>query len=55
MPRGGKVSMRKKDGCKLDLSKLAEKLCDGGGHACASGGSAMTEAFKTFSKTLNLI
>jgi len=55
MPRGGKVSMRKKDGCKLDLSKLAEKLCDGGGHACASGGSATTEAFKTFSKTLNLI
>ena len=55
MPRGGKVSIRKKDSCKMDLSKLAEKLCDGGGHACAAGGSAMTESFQMFSGTLNLI
>jgi len=53
--RSGKVTLRKKKGCELDLSKLAERLCDGGGHKDASGGSATTEAFQLFTKTLRLI
>ena len=52
--RSGKVTLRKKKDCELDLSKLAEKLCDGGGHSAASGGS-LTEAFQLFTKTLRLI
>lgn len=33
----------------IDVSELAEDLCDGGGHEYAAGGS-ITEAFKEFSK-----
>ena|GEM_PF-1858713 len=35
--RNGRVSFRRRDGCKIDLSKIA-RLFDGGGHAYASGG-----------------
>lgn len=37
MYRNGKISFRRRDGCSIDLSKIA-KLFDGGGHAYASGG-----------------
>ena len=49
-----KVCVRKKDSCPVDLSKLAEKLLDGGGHPAASGGR-MSEAFVSFTKTLKPI
>jgi len=35
--RNGRISFRRRDGCKIDLSKIA-RLFDGGGHAYASGG-----------------
>lgn len=35
--RNGKISFRRRDGLKIDLSKIAQ-LFDGGGHAYASGG-----------------
>lgn len=35
----------------VDVSLLAQKLCDGGGHEAAAGGK-ITEQFLTFSKTL---
>ena len=44
-----KVSIRKQKGVNLDLSDLAKKLLDGGGHSYASGGK-ITEKFTTFSK-----
>ncbi|MEM4263790.1 MAG: DHHA1 domain-containing protein [Candidatus Woesearchaeota archaeon] len=44
--RNGKISFRRRDGCDIDLSKLA-KLFDGGGHAYASGG--MIKEFKNIS------
>ena len=46
-----KVCIRKKESVDVDLSKLAEKMLDGGGHFAASGGH-LTELFKNFSKTL---
>lgn len=46
------VSIRKnKETCPIELHKLAEKLCDGGGHAYAAGGK-ITEKFMEFLKTL---
>lgn len=50
-PSSGTVSFRKKDDNPVDLSLLAAKLCDGGGHPKASGGR-ITEKFLEFSKTL---
>jgi len=52
IPSTNRVSIRKnKNTCELDLSKLAELLCDGGGHAYASGGK-LTDKFLNFTKTL---
>ena len=45
------VSFRKNKKCEVDLSKLAAKLCDGGGHEYAAGGK-VTEAFMNFTKLL---
>jgi oligoribonuclease NrnB/cAMP/cGMP phosphodiesterase (DHH superfamily) len=45
------VSFRKKKECKVDMSKLAAKLCDGGGHEYAAGGK-ITEPFMEFVKQL---
>lgn len=47
-----KVSFRKKKtGCDMKLNKLAEILCDGGGHEYAAGGT-ITSQFLNFTKTL---
>jgi oligoribonuclease NrnB/cAMP/cGMP phosphodiesterase (DHH superfamily) len=48
------VSFRKNKKCEIDLSKLAAKLCDGGGHEYAAGGRA-TESFLNFTKLLEII
>lgn len=45
------VSIRKNKNCPIELHKLAEKLCDGGGHAYAAGGK-LTDSFMEFLKTL---
>ena len=45
------VSFRKNKSCEVDLSKLAAKLCEGGGHEYAAGGR-VTEAFLDFTKLL---
>lgn len=47
------VSFRKVKTCKVNLAKLAEALCDGGGHEYAAGGK-ITEKFIEFTKQLNL-
>lgn len=43
------VSLRKSTKCDVNLSKLAEKLCDGGGHFDSAGG-VINEKFLKFSK-----
>lgn len=45
------VSFRKSKQCEVDLSKLAAKLCEGGGHEYAAGGK-ITESFMNFTKLL---
>ena len=45
------VSFRRKKGCTVNLSKLAEKLCEGGGHEAAAGGK-ITPVFLEFTKLL---
>jgi oligoribonuclease NrnB/cAMP/cGMP phosphodiesterase (DHH superfamily) len=45
------VSFRKTKKCPVDLSKIAEILCDGGGHPYAAGGK-ITQNFLKFTKTL---
>lgn len=45
------VSFRKTKTCEIDLSKLAAKLCEGGGHEYAAGGK-ITETFMNFTKLL---
>ena len=45
------VSFRKNKTCDVDLSKLAAKLCEGGGHEYAAGGK-ITESFMNFTKLL---
>lgn len=45
------VSFRKTKTCEVDLSKLAAKLCEGGGHEYAAGGK-ITETFMNFTKLL---
>jgi len=44
--RNGRISFRRRDGCNMDLIKIA-RLFDGGGHAYASGGKI--SKFKTIS------
>lgn len=52
MPNTMSVSIRKnKDRCDINLAKLAEILCDGGGHVYAAGGK-ITDKFLNFTKTL---
>lgn len=52
IPQSESISIRKnKDTCDLNLAKLAELLCDGGGHEYAAGGK-ITEKFLNFTKTL---
>lgn len=43
------VSFRKSGTCDVNLAKLAETLCNGGGHEGAAGGK-LTDKFLTFSK-----
>jgi len=45
------VSFRKNKSCEVDLSKLAAKICEGGGHEYAAGGK-VTETFLNFTKLL---
>lgn len=45
------VSFRKKKTCTVNMSKLAETLCQGGGHEYAAGGK-LTETFMEFTKQL---
>lgn len=45
------VSFRKKKGVDINLGKLAEKLCDGGGSHNLAGGR-LTDTFANFTKTL---
>jgi oligoribonuclease NrnB/cAMP/cGMP phosphodiesterase (DHH superfamily) len=45
------VSFRKNKSCDVDLSKLAAKICEGGGHEYAAGGK-VTETFLNFTKLL---
>lgn len=50
-PKQQTVSFRKNINCNANLSKIAEKLCNGGGHESAAGGK-ITEEFLLFAKTL---
>ena len=51
-PSTQSVSFRKnKQTCNIDLSKLANLLCDGGGHDYASGGK-ITDRFLKFTQSL---
>lgn len=50
-PNVSRVSFRKSKTCDLDLSKLAAKLCEGGGHEYAAGGK-ITDDFMNFTKLL---
>ena len=43
------VSFRRSKRCKADVSLLAQKLCNGGGHAAAAGGK-LTNEFATLTK-----
>ncbi len=52
--RNGRISFRRRDGSKTDLSKIAQ-LFDGGGHAYASGGrikSFKNISYENFDKVL---
>lgn len=46
------VSFRKSKLCQVDVSVLAQKLCDGGGHPAAAGGK-LTERFANLTKQFN--
>jgi oligoribonuclease NrnB/cAMP/cGMP phosphodiesterase (DHH superfamily) len=48
------VSFRKKKECTVNMSKLANKLCEGGGHEYAAGGK-ITDTFMEFVKQLTLM
>ena len=50
-PDASHVSFRKGKTCDVDVSKLAAKLCEGGGHEYAAGGK-ITESFMNFTKLL---
>lgn len=51
-PKTETVSFRRNKNSTIDVSKLASKLCDGGGHEAAAGG-LITEKFLEFSKLFN--
>ena len=53
-PDSNHVSFRKNKKCEIDVSKLAAKLCEGGGHEYAAGGK-ITEGFLNFTKLLSPI
>lgn len=48
------VYWRRKENCSVDLSKLAEKLSEGGGHPYSAGGT-ICDSFLKFTKKLNPI
>lgn len=48
------VSFRKNKPCNINLAKLAEVLCNGGGHEYAAGGK-ITEGFMEFTKQLTVL
>ena len=48
------VSLRKSTKCHVNLSKLAEKICDGGGHYDSAGGT-ITDKFLMLSKMFKKI
>tara|TARA_R100001163_G_C5058454_1_gene195060 strand:+ start:270 stop:1139 length:870 start_codon:yes stop_codon:yes gene_type:complete len=43
------VSFRRKKDCSVDVSLIAKKLCDGGGHTASAGGK-LTNRFATLTK-----
>lgn len=45
------VSFRANKQCDMDVSKLAQRLCEGGGHKQAAGGK-LTQTFLKFTQTL---
>ncbi len=47
------VSFRRSKNCNVDVSLLAKKLCDGGGHPAAAGGK-LTEQFANLTKQFTL-
>lgn len=47
--KSGSVSFRRSKKSKVDVSKLAKKISEGGGHEAASGGK-LTETFMEFTK-----
>lgn len=47
------VSFRKNKTCNVNLAKLANLLCEGGGHEYAAGGK-ITDKFMEFTKQLNI-
>lgn len=51
IPKTGRVSFRKQQGCSAPLHIITEKLCDGGGHEYAAGGK-ITPTFESFTKLL---
>tara|TARA_R110002051_G_scaffold202771_1_gene269342 strand:- start:153 stop:1040 length:888 start_codon:yes stop_codon:yes gene_type:complete len=48
-PDAKTVSFRRSKDCDVDVSVLAKKICNGGGHASAAGGK-LTEKFATLAK-----
>lgn len=48
------VSFRKNKTCSVNLAKLADLLCGGGGHEYAAGGK-ITEKFMEFTKQLTIV
>ncbi len=53
-PDNSHVSFRKNRTSSVDLSKLAEALCEGGGHEYAAGGK-ITPTFMDFTKQLTIL
>jgi len=47
------VSFRRSKNCTVDVSLLAKKLCDGGGHTASAGGK-LTNKFTTLTKQFTL-
>lgn len=52
MPTSERVSWRKQKDCDAPLHRIAEKICDGGGHEYAAGGK-ITDTFLTISKAFH--
>lgn len=48
----GEVNFRRKFGCKIDLQRLAQKLCSGTGNSSQASGK-ITETFLNFTKLLS--